>query len=130
MPDSKDFGQGVNDFFDSIKSEAESVSTMIPAVVTPTKQKPSPPKANPKPKQSVEELDRPKARAGRMPGRKNSKNNEPMEKITGRISVALKDEYVEWSLDDRVPLNDLVERALIEFHQRYRLQEQNASEHT
>jgi len=61
--------------------------------------------------------ERPKARTGRFPGRTNG---PVKEKITGRITPELKDAYVDWALDDRCPLSDLMERALTEFYQRYR----------
>jgi len=61
--------------------------------------------------------ERPKARTGRFPGRTNG---PVKEKMTGRITPELKDAYVDWALDDRCPLSDLMERALTEFYQRYR----------
>ena len=118
MEDEKDFSSGVVSVFNAIASqrkgerksgEADS-SEPVTKTGGPAPQKPT--------TRNQERLrSRPTARIGRFPG---SKNGMPKEKITGRIAPELKDAYVDWALDDRCPLSDLMERALTEFYQRYR----------
>jgi hypothetical protein len=118
MEDEKDFGSGVVSVFNAIASQrtGEKKSTdagssePVTKTGAPATQKPT--------ARNQESLrSRPTARIGRFPG---SKNGMPKEKITGRIAPELKDAYVDWALDDRCPLSDLMERALTEFYQRHR----------
>ncbi|MFW6114309.1 MAG: hypothetical protein ACOC7K_01060 [bacterium] len=122
MEEEKDFVSGVASVFDAIASQSKAekkprddeMRTRAARNETPLADQASTRGQEERKKRSQ---SRPKARIGRFPG---SRNGEPKEKITGRVAPELKDAYVDWALDDRCPLSDLMERALTEFFERHR----------
>jgi hypothetical protein len=58
-----------------------------------------------------------KARLGRPPAAKNAPH-APKEKLTVRIPRELAAEYRDWSWEARCSLSSLVERAMLEYHER------------
>ncbi|MHB9063334.1 MAG: hypothetical protein ACYC4B_06050 [Pirellulaceae bacterium] len=118
MEDQEDFGSGVVSVFNAIASQRKGEKKPGDADLSEPVTKTGVPNAQQPTVRNQEKLrSRPTARIGRFPG---SKNGMPKEKITGRIAPELKDAYVDWALDDRCPLSDLMERALTEFYQRHR----------
>jgi hypothetical protein len=114
MAEDEPFGSGVASVFDAIASDREGKPASPAPRPRPRKDAPATVAA---PQNDRGDAARPAARIGRFPG---SKNGPHKEKITSRITPEMKDAFVKWALDDRCSLQDLVERALIEFFQRYR----------
>lgn len=121
-------GEGVDDVFGSIAS-GDGVGELVklPDANTSERKVDKPVDKPDEPVQQRNVKTRPKARIGRFPGRKVSANTIPMERISARISADLKDQYVEWALDERVPVNDLMERALTESYKRHRVNQLDPS---
>jgi hypothetical protein len=114
MAEDEPFGSGVASVFDAIASDREGKPASPAPRPRPRKEAPA---TVPAPAYEQGEGARPVARIGRFPG---SKNGPRKEKITSRITPEMKDSFVKWALDDHCSLQDLVERALIEFFQRHR----------
>ena len=123
MAEGKDLGSGVADVFESLAS----ARPVLPEASTKAKQKSDGEKPQEVGTKKRKEAGRPKARVGRLPGRTNS-GTRPKEKITGRVDADLKDAYIDWSLSDRCTMGELIERALVEFHQRNRMQNKTAKD--
>ena len=116
MEKDEEFGSGVVSVFDAIASERKEKPAAAQRPAKSHHERSAAGKGKDRVR-SEARAERPKARPGRFPG---SKNGPPKEKITGRIAPELKDAYVDWALEDRCPLSDLMERALTEFYQRHR----------
>ena len=123
MAEDDEFGSGVRDVFAALASKRKDEPAS--AAPTPSKRPPtsSVPAAQTTSPNDQPTAERPVARTGRFPG---AKNGPRKEKVTARISPELKDAFVNWSLDDRSPLQDLFERALTEFYQRHRASSENS----
>ena len=124
MEEGKEFGSGVVDVFELLASEKAGVSK---AAATKLKEESDGEKSQDVDTEKQKETERPKARVGRLPGSKNS-GKGPKEKITGRVDAKLKDAYIEWSLSERCTMGELIERALVEFQQRHRMQNETGKD--
>lgn len=120
MAEGKEFS-GVDDVFASIRSDRPTGSDVLrpPSSEGTAKELPKEKRPEKKVRPSTHApVERPTARVGRFPGSKN-KNRQVQDKISGRIAASLKDKYVDWALTDRCSINELLEKALVEYYQRH-----------
>ena len=118
MAEDEEFGSGVASVFDAIASDRKAEpdsprTTQKKRIVGSPTSKSSPPTLVPLPDKILA-----KPRTGRFPG---SKNGPRKSKLTGRVPEELRQAYIDWALDDRCSLSELIERALTEFHQNHRV---------